>query len=259
MKILNTNKTFKRLEKFWRDFVLIFPWSTDLKEAVMASYPKLPYYEPNHIVNINVEEEAFENLLRSVTSHFALAGSPTLWIRVSPLTCLKSFTSFLEESGFKQDFETSVMTFEGSLLKDLATSKIRIEEVSKRGINCWKELVCSVFGVPYEWREGFSTYVDAYVKGGGRCYLAYIEDKPVGTCSLLSMNGSGGIFTVGTLKEFRRRGVGTALTLHALNDSFKEGNTLHLLYVDKGDYAEHLYKRIGFEIHHTVTWFIKEI
>jgi len=72
-------------------------------------------------------------------------------------------------------------------------------------------------------------------------------------------NESGGIFTVGTLKEHRRRGVGTALTLHVLNDSLREGNTLHLLYVDKGDYAEHLYKRIGFEIHHKATWLVKEI
>jgi ribosomal protein S18 acetylase RimI-like enzyme len=61
------------------------------------------------------------------------------------------------------------------------------------------------------------------------------------------------------MEEHRRKGIGTALTLHALRDSLREGNTLHLLYVDKGDYAENLYKKIGFKVHHTATWFIKEL
>lgn len=259
MKELNTIKILERLEEYWRDFVLVFPWATDMKEAVVASYPKLPYYEPNHAASINVDENAAKNLLRNIVKHFVSQGSPAVWFRISPLTCPSSFSSFLEENGFRKDFETSVMTFKGGRLKDSIIPNVRIKEISKREIEVWKALVCTIFAVPPEWREGFDTYVRAYVSRGARCYLAYIDDRPVGTCSLLSLDRSGGIFTVGTLEEYRRRGIGSALTVHALSSSVKEGNTLHLLYVEKGEYAEHLYRRIGFETHHTATWFVKEL
>ena len=259
MKRLSKTAILERLEKYWRDFVLVFPWATDMKAAVVASYPKLPYYEPNHAANINVEKNAARNLLDRIIQHFVSERSPAIWFRISPLTCPESFRSFLEEDGFRKDFETSVMTFKGGLLKDSIIPSVQIKEIPKHEIESWKALVPTIFGVPSEWKEGFDKYVHAYVNGGGRCYLAYIDEKPVGTCSLLSLDKSGGIFTVGTLKEYRRRGIGSGLTLHALNDSIKEGNTLHLLYIDKGEYAEHLYRKIGFEIHHTITWLVKEL
>jgi hypothetical protein len=79
MNDLNTINILERLEKYWRDFVLVFPWSTDLKEAVIASYPELPYYEPNHVTNIDVEKKAAKNLLKSIINHFVSIGSPVLW------------------------------------------------------------------------------------------------------------------------------------------------------------------------------------
>jgi len=51
---------------------------------------------------------------------------------------------------------------------------------------------------------------------------------------------TGGIFIVGTLKEYRRRGVGTTLTVHVVMDSIKQGNNLHTLQAEKGGNAERL-------------------
>ena len=101
--------------------------------------------------------------------------------------------------------------------------------------------------------------MQAYIGRGARCYLAYVDDKPVGTCSLLSLNGCSGIFSVGTLEDCRRQGVGSALTVRAVRDSVSEGNSIHLLYVDQGEYAEHLYREIGFETDHTIAWFVKAL
>jgi ribosomal protein S18 acetylase RimI-like enzyme len=59
------------------------------------------------------------------------------------------------------------------------------------------------------------------------------------------------------LKEYRRRGIGTTLTSHAIMNSINEGNNLHTLQADKGGYAERLYEKIGFEIDHTASYFLK--
>jgi len=61
------------------------------------------------------------------------------------------------------------------------------------------------------------------------------------------------------LKKYRRRGIGTTLTVHALINSIKEGNSLHTLEATKGGNAERLYRRIGFETDHTTSWFIKKL
>jgi hypothetical protein len=45
----------------------------------------------------------------------------------------------------------------------------------------------------------------------------------------------------------------------SLLDSKKAGNTLHTLQVGKGEDAEGLYKKIGFETDHTTVWLVKEI
>jgi ribosomal protein S18 acetylase RimI-like enzyme len=70
---------------------------------------------------------------------------------------------------------------------------------------------------------------------------------------------TGGVFSVGTLREFRGRGVATAMTLRAVKDSLDEGNTLHTLQTEKDGYPERLYKRMGFETDHTVAFFAKTV
>jgi ribosomal protein S18 acetylase RimI-like enzyme len=97
------------------------------------------------------------------------------------------------------------------------------------------------------------------MRRGDKFHLAFVEDKPVGTYDFSSLNRTGGTFSVGTLKEYRRRGIGTTLTLHALMNSFNEGNDLHTLQTDKGGYAESLYEKMGFETDHTVSYYVKEL
>jgi ribosomal protein S18 acetylase RimI-like enzyme len=76
---------------------------------------------------------------------------------------------------------------------------------------------------------------------------------------LFSSRKTGCILNVSTLKEYRRLGIGTELTMHVLSDSFKEGNDLHTLQADKGGDAERLYRKIGFKVDHSVSFFVKKL
>jgi len=42
-------------------------------------------------------------------------------------------------------------------------------------------------------------------------------------------------------------------------DSIKEGNRLHILYIEKEGNPERLYNKIGFKTDHTVVWFVKHL
>ena len=64
---------------------------------------------------------------------------------------------------------------------------------------------------------------------------------PAGACGLVSFNNVGGIFTVGTVPEHRRKGVATALLYKAIADSLSMSNSLLYLITTRGSEAEKLY------------------
>ena len=134
-----------------------------------------------------------------------------------------------------------------------------LKEVSESETDIYNKLMLSIFEMPIEWKRGVDRLIIEAMRKGAKCYLGYVEGKPVGISGLFSFVKTGGIFNVGTLVEYRRRGIGTTLTLRAVWDSTKEGNTLHMLHTGKGGDAERLYRKIGFEIDHTIAWFVKKL
>ena len=118
-------------------------------------------------------------------------------------------------------------------------------------VQVFNKLTLAIFEMPPEWEAGFGEFNRESIQKGWRFYLGYVGGKPVGTCALFSSGKVGGIFNVGTLPSYRKQGIGTALTLHALRDSRDEGNEVHTLQAEHGGNAEHLYKKNGFTIDHT--------
>ncbi len=251
-------RIIERLEEFWHNFILTIPFAEEINGAVVTCYPELPMLHFNHAANINVEDEKAEKLLNRATKYFHSRGSPYVCFRTSPLTRPKTFPSLLEDNGFERKLEEYVMVFKGKHPEDKLNPDINVKEISEKEIEVYTELFRTNFEMPPEWKKGLERLALNWIQQGWKCYLAYVKEKPVGTCLLSSLNGTGGIFNVGTLKEYRRQGIGTTLTVHALMDSIDEGNTLHTLESEKGGSAERLYKKIGFESDHTISYFIKE-
>lgn len=252
-------KIIERHEQFWHKFVLTIPFAEEVKGAVLTCYPELPAFHFNHAASINVKDEETDHLLKMVTKYFQARGSIDVCFRTSPITRPRTFISFLENNGFERKLEESVMVFKGKHLKDKLNPEIKIEEISEREIDVYAELFLTNFEMPTEWKKGIKRLALNWIQQGWKCYLAYSKEKPVGTCLLSSLGRTGGIFNVGTLKEYRRQGIGTTLTVRAIMDSIDEGNSLHTLETDKGGNAERLYEKIGFESDHTISYFAREI
>jgi len=247
----------RSLEHFWHNFLLSFPPSKDINGAIVICYPQLPINLSNHVADINVKEYEAEDLLNRVEEYFLSKGAPHVYFRITPLTRPKSFTSLLEEHGFIKETEDLVMVFKGKPMVDKLNPKVKVKEISENEIEVFSSLLLTIFEMPIQWKEGFDQLIRNMLLKVGKNYLAYFEGRPVGTCSLISFKRTGGIFNVGTLKEYRSLGIGTTLTLHAVLDSMSKGKNLHTLQTLKGGNAEQFYKKIGFEIDHTVSWFVK--
>lgn len=252
-------RDIERLEQFWQNLVLTFPEAKDVNGTVVACYPELPMPPCNHAANINVNEDEVENLLNRVAEYFQSRGSASVRFRITPLTRPRTFSSFLEDHGFEKEAEDSVMVFKGERLEDKLNLEVKVKEISESKLDVHNKFLFTIFEMPIEWKNGLDRFIPDWLRKGGKCYLAYVEGKPVGTCALFSLIRTGGIFSVGTLKEYRNRGIGTTLAVHAVLDSISEGNDLHTLQTAKCGNAERLYREIGFVTDHTISWFVKKL
>ena len=83
-------------------------------------------------------------------------------------------------------------------------------------------------------------------KSPKRCFsfFASVDGRLVGSCTVFFDSGIAGIYDVGTLKEVRRRGIGTAVTFAALEFARKQGfKAAGLIASWQGALV---YRRIGF-------------
>jgi ribosomal protein S18 acetylase RimI-like enzyme len=86
-------------------------------------------------------------------------------------------------------------------------------------------------------------------------YLGSLDGEPVGTALCVSDGGVAGIYSVATLRAYRRRGVATALTLRAIADARAGGADTVCLECESGGEAMALYTRLGFQpAHESALW-----
>ena len=249
-------ESIDRLEQFWHDFVTVLPDTVKLEGAIIAHFLQIPVPLFNHVTNVSVAENRSEVFLKSVVNHFSSTGLPFACIRVSPLTP-PSFVSLLERRGFERELEHSIMVFEKKKLANKCNPRVTVKETND--MDTFDRLVVKGFEMPSEFKEAFDKLVTPFKGKDIKHYLAYLDERPVGTASLFSTSKVGSILNVSTLKEYRGRGIGTELTMHALSDSYKDGNDLHTLQTDKGGEAERLYRKIGFKTDHTVSFLVKKL
>ncbi len=75
-------------------------------------------------------------------------------------------------------------------------------------------------------------------------YVGYLDAVPVAASELTVGGGVVGLYNVCTLAAYRRRGFGTALTLHPLLDARTQGHDTAILQASTG--GEPVYTRLGF-------------
>jgi ribosomal protein S18 acetylase RimI-like enzyme len=246
-----------RLEECWHNIALNLPDTVKIEGAIVAHWLQTPVPLFNHVTGVNITEDETEAFIKKMVDHFSSKGLPFACFRLSPLTRPPSFGSILGRFGFEKKSEQSIMVFKGKPPRDRLAPDVKVKGIAEDEIDVFDRLMIASFEMPTEWKEVFDKLMPHWLRRGVKSYLAYVDGKPVGTVTLVSKAKTGCILNVGTLKEYRRRGIGTTLTVHALLESFKEGNDLHTLQTAKGGEAERLYQRIGFQTDHTVAFFVK--
>ena len=86
-------------------------------------------------------------------------------------------------------------------------------------------------------------------------YLAFVDEQPVGTGTLVCAEGVASIRNLATTDAFRHRGVGTTL-LHRMLADAQEKKQCCLAGLYATPQAYHLFSKFGFEIYTQRQWFL---
>ena len=108
-------------------------------------------------------------------------------------------------------------------------------------------LVCADFGADQATLDGYLQLLLAAGHGCGkpiRHFVGYLEGRPVSCSSLACFDGVAGVWNVVTLEDYRGRGIGTALTIHACFAGKARGYRYCVLSASR--LGASVYRRIGF-------------
>lgn len=76
-------------------------------------------------------------------------------------------------------------------------------------------------------------------------FVGYLDDEPVATAELFTSGSLGGLYSVSTRPEFRRRGIGSAVTWHAAEWARCAG--ARTLALQSSEAGQSVYARLGFK------------
>lgn len=107
------------------------------------------------------------------------------------------------------------------------------------------EVCAKGFGMPLELAQALASPALLAVRDA-EVYVGYMDAKPVTSSALFFNNGVAGVYNVATIDAHRRKGLGEAMTWHAV----RRGRELGCLFssLQASDMGKPVYERMGFRV-----------
>lgn len=173
---------------------------------------------PERIFNIRFDETGISGRLYEVLAHIKAGKLPDSFLMTSGTTPL-NLPELLQDKGF--DLDTSglcmAMDLENTAVHDSNVRLLQIIELSdETRLPQWLQIISiALFGcelLTLEQAQGI------YRQSNTRFYLALYDGIPVSACMTISEQDIATLEMVATLREYRKRGIATALIQKALCD-----------------------------------------
>jgi len=236
------------LAAFWGAYALAE--GSQLEEFPDASffYTPIPLSLFNTVILRGRESASIDAVVGGVAKYIAEQGRPVLW-RMSPTAVSNEVRAQLERHGLQpQGHQPAMLADLSELPPPPQVNGLKIETVEGRsGRHDWAWLTCDAFELGSDVREAMSACEAAIPETkfiSQPRYTGYLDGKPVAVGSLVMAADLAGVYAVATLPEARNRGIGTAMTLHAMAEGKLNGAKSAVLQAT--EMGRPIYERIGF-------------
>ena len=213
---------------------------------VFVAGPKVPW--TNGVRGARLAPAEAEARVLHARETFVRLGVPATWY-VSPLSRPADLPSTLERAGVHHDADRPIRA---RSLADLPDAELP-DGVTPHRVDGpvrheqWMEGSARGFGMDPVVAGAMRRLADVVgfaPDAPWQRFVALDGDRPVGTSGLMVGAGVAGVYNVSTVPEARRRGIGSAMTVHAMRHAAQAGLELVVLGAAAG--AEGIYRRLGF-------------
>ena len=218
------------------------------EEHLVWTLTDVPFAFFNNVFNARLPEGGIESAIAEATDRFRRRGVPAFWW-TGPASEPDDLGRYLKAAGYQHGFQAAAMAVDLDGVKDTESpAGLLIEEVLDRSaLQQWCDVMAPVYEFPDFAREPWLEMLFAVGLGRERPlrhFAARLDGRVVATASLYFGAGVAGISSVATLPDYRRRGIGTAITVALVEESRRAGYRVGTLFASP--MGKPMYERIGF-------------
>jgi GNAT superfamily N-acetyltransferase len=183
----------------------------------------------------------FERACDVAQAHFAAAKVP---FRLQFSAEFPAAARELERRGFVAAAPAPGMLLEGGGPLAWQVPGLRVEQVAGvEALSHFQRVAFESFGYPAHFGP-LALTDELLALPHVSLFVGYFDDQPACTSALLITAGRAGIYWVGTLAKFRKRGLGAAITAHAAQAGFAHG--CRAASLQASPMGAPVYRRMGF-------------
>jgi GNAT superfamily N-acetyltransferase len=244
-------------ESWWEllQYLSSTPWGRKYEDSQV----KMAYTKPfDGVVTANLNEKNIDSKISEITNWFSQYTKKIYWW-LTPNMKPASLSEHLKANGFQHMRSVSAMAMN---LKELdKTPSIEGLEIKKitnpQLMPIWSEVFLVGHGLGYMLDDG-SEMFDAIGLGKNAIkYLGYYNEEPVSSSQIYFGDKVARLNFVSTMPHARGKGIGSAISLAALNEAKIHGYKVAVLYATDMGYP--IYDRFGFKDIFKIRSFTKEL
>lgn len=254
-----TNKILKEAEDKHYKFQMgcYFSDSKKIQGAVLLWSYRIKDSYWNFVTKIDIDKKSLSKLMKKIVA-FYKTKNRKLVIYFTPFTKPQDLPLIIKKSGFKSKYKDAWMFYEKTMPRVVMPKNFIIKQVRTRQE---MRLFVDVFNraysgttpeeaygaLPKEYREClFDSFIKLKKDKTVIHYLGILNKKPVGIATLIYSGNFGCIYNVGTIPNYRKKGIGSTLTLNAVADSMRNNAKIVFLQTEQKSYNEKYYTGLGF-------------
>jgi ribosomal protein S18 acetylase RimI-like enzyme len=213
-----------------------------------AAFPHV--YDANLVRRARLREETLDASLEELSGPLRAVGARHLQLTLDGADVPDTLAPLLRRRGFVRD-RLLAMAIDGPLLRQRATG-VKLKRVPDEAP--WESFAFAMDRMNRE-EAWYAPSVSMEIVGSMRAksergaldvFVAERDRRVVGTVGLALHRGVASIFSVGTLPEVRRRGVGRTLVVDTVERARAAGADLVYLVARADDSPKDMYRKIGF-------------
>ena len=219
-------------------------------DIIFTSSETYPSPDANHACLVQTDPQHVDALIDEVISYFRARQMPPV-VLVSPACQPENLAERLAARGFqKQEPNETWMVFDGLQKFKMPTflPDAQVRKIDRTDAPLFAEVMVASYGMPEEWKSVLADMIAPSIGAPGIThFLAFKNEKPIATLSLIRYENYVTVGSAGVLPEYRGSRTIYNMAVETLTEAKRQGVETLLLQTSLGATFERFLRIYGFK------------